>query len=84
MYAGCVSGAIQKESYLDLIKTNGFSNIKLQKEKAIIIPDDILANYLSSEELSAFKSGNTGIFSISVYAQKPVQEAYCKPGGGCC
>ena len=84
MYAGCVSGAIQKESYLDLIKTNGFSNIKLQKEKAIIIPDDILVNYLSAEELSAFKSGNTGIFSISVYAQKPVQEAYCKPGGGCC
>ena len=84
MYAGCVSGAIQKESYLDLIKTNGFSNIKLQKEKAIIIPDDILVNYLSAEELSAFKSENTGIFSISVYAQKPVQEAYCKPGGGCC
>ncbi len=84
MYAGCVSGAIQKESYLDLIKTNGFSNIKLQKEKAIIIPDDILVNYLSAEELSAFKSGNTGIFSISVYAQKPVQGAYCKPGGGCC
>lgn len=84
MYAGCVSGAIQKESYLDLIKTNGFSNIKLQKEKPIIIPDDILVNYLSAEELSAFKSGNTGIFSISVYAQKPVQESYCTPGGGCC
>lgn len=84
MYAGCVSGAIQKESYLDLIKTNGFSNIKLQKEKPIIIPDDILVNYLSAEELSAFKSGNTGIFSISVYAQKPVQEACCTPGGGCC
>lgn len=84
MYAGCVSGAIQKESYLNLIKTNGFSNIKLQKEKAIIIPDDILVNYLSAEELSAFKSGNTGIFSISVYAQKPVQESCCTPGGGCC
>lgn len=84
MYAGCVSGAIQKESYLDLIKTNGFSNIKLQKEKPIIIPDDILVNYLSAKELSAFKSGNTGIFSISVYAQKPGQESTCTPGGGCC
>ena len=47
MYAGCVSGAIQKGNYLDLIKNNGFENIKLQKEKAITIPDDILSNYLN-------------------------------------
>ena len=84
MYAGCVAGAIQKETYLDLIRINGFENIKLQKEKAIVIPDDILANYLNFEEISAFKSGNTGIFSISVFAQKPLQEACCTPGSGCC
>ncbi len=35
MYAGCVSGAIQKETYLELNKTNGFSNITIQKEKPI-------------------------------------------------
>ena len=46
MYAGCVSGAIQKEVYLELIHNNGFENITIQKEKAIVIPDDILANYL--------------------------------------
>ena len=84
MYAGCVAGAIQKETYLDLIRINGFENIKLQKEKAIVIPDDILANYLNFEEISALKSGNTGIFSISVFAQKPLQEACCTPGSGCC
>lgn len=84
MYAGCVSGAIQKETYLELIKINGFSNMKIQKEKAIIIPDDILSNYLSPAEIEAFKSGETGIFSISVYAEKPVQATVCTPGGGCC
>lgn len=84
MYAGCVSGAIQKETYLELIKINGFTDMRIQKEKPIIIPDDILQNYLSAEELSAFKSGNTGIFSISVYAMKPEQVAACVPGGGCC
>ncbi|MEI9957654.1 MAG: hypothetical protein WDM90_15455 [Ferruginibacter sp.] len=52
MYAGCVSGAIQKEMYLELINTNGFKNIKVQKEKAIIIPDDILKNYLNESEMS--------------------------------
>jgi len=84
MYAGCVSGAIQKETYLELININGFTNIRIQKEKPIIIPDDILQNYLAAEELQAFKSGNTGIFSISVYAEKPQQTTACVPGGGCC
>jgi len=80
MYAGCVSGAIQKEVYMELIKSNGFSNISLQKEKAIVIPDDILKNYLSAAELQEFKNGSTGIFSITVYAEKPT--ACCAPG--CC
>ena len=83
MYAGCVSGAIQKETYLELIKINGFTDMRIQKEKPIIIPDDILQNYLSAEELSAFKSGNTGIFSISVYAMKPEQVAACVPRQRC-
>lgn len=85
MYAGCVSGAIQKETYLELIELNGFKNMTIQKEKAIIIPDDILINYLNAEEIEAFKSGKTGIFSISVFAQKPKEEVpACTPGGGCC
>ncbi len=70
MYAGCVSGAIQKAVYLELIHTNGFGNISIQKEKAIVIPDDILKNYLDETGLTNFKTGNTGIFSITVYAEK--------------
>jgi SAM-dependent methyltransferase len=70
MYAGCVSGAIQKEEYLGMIKEAGFSNITLQKEKAIIIPDDILANYLTADEIAEYKASNVGIFSITVYAEK--------------
>jgi len=84
MYAGCVAGAIQKEDYLELINQNGFTNITLQKEKAIIIPDDILVNYLSSDEIENFKSSDLGIISITVFAQKPAQESCCTPGGGCC
>jgi SAM-dependent methyltransferase len=80
MYAGCVSGALQKEVYLEIIKLNQFKNITIQKEKAIIIPDEILAKYLNSEEINAFKNGKTGILSITVYAEK----ANCEPGAGCC
>ena len=84
MYAGCVAGAIQKEAYLELIQTGGFENIVLQKEKSIIIPADILSNYLNEEEIEDFKTGNTGIFSITVYAEKPVEEKDTCCGSGCC
>ena len=84
MYAGCVSGAIQKEVYLELIQSNGFENITIQKEKVITIPDDILKNYLSPEEILSLKMGSSGIFSITVYAEKPITEKKCAPGSGCC
>lgn len=84
MYAGCVSGAIQKEVYLELIHNNGFKNINVQKEKAIIIPDDILSNYLSPAEIQNFKSGNTGIFSVTVFAEKPIEEKAACCGPDCC
>jgi SAM-dependent methyltransferase len=80
MYAGCVSGAIQKEEYLNMMKSNGFSSITLQKEKQIIIPDDILRNSLSEIEMERFKKSDTGIFSITVYAEKA--KACCGPE--CC
>ena len=84
MYAGCVAGAIQKQVYMELIDANGFENVTIQKEKAIVIPDDILKNYLSQDEINSFKTGDTGIFSITVFAQKPINQNKCTPGGGCC
>ena len=90
MYAGCVAGAIQKQEYLELIEANGFQNITVQKDKVIIIPDDILSNYLSAEQIEAFKKSGTGIRSLTVYAEKRppkspeggLEEACCGPE--CC
>lgn len=100
IYAGCVAGAIQKETYLGYIKEAGFENITIQKEKPIEIPEDILSQYLNDEEITEFNSGGTGIYSITVFAQKNGGEesahkkavtmlagesgAYCEPGSGCC
>lgn len=82
MYAGCVASAIQKEEYLNIIKESGFKNIMLQKEKAIIIPDDILRNYLNEEEIETYKNSDTKIFSITVFAEKG--EKCCAPNEQCC
>lgn len=83
MYAGCVAGAIQKDEYLQLIEANGFKNITLQKEKAITIPGDILSNYLSEDQIASFKQSGTGIFSVTVYAEKPLAAKSCC-GPECC
>lgn len=86
LYAGCVSGAIQKQVYLEIIKQAGFKNITLQKDKAIIIPDNILSNYLSAGEIQEYKNGKAKITSITVYAEKPAKDDRncCEPGSGCC
>jgi arsenite methyltransferase len=81
LYSGCVSGAIQKQNYMELIELNGFKNITVQKEKPIVVPDDILINYLSESEMEQFKKSGTGIFSVTVFAEKG-KEVCCAPG--CC
>lgn len=83
MYVGCISGAIQKQVYLDLIASNGFKNITVQKDKPIAIPDDILSQYLTPEQLTIFKQSGTGIRSITVYAEKPTENKSCC-GPECC
>lgn len=85
MYAGCVSGAIQEDEYLSIIEKTGFKNIVVQKERRIIVPDEILSVYLNTTELGEYKAGALGIVSITVYAEKPLEqekEACCAPG--CC
>lgn len=73
MYVGCVSGAILKEEYLRLVREQGFEEISIQKEKSILLPDDILGKYIATTEIEAFKNGKAGIFSITVFGRKPLE-----------
>lgn len=82
MYAGCVASAIDKDEYLNYISQAGFQNMTIQKDKPIIVPDDILKNYLNDEEIAIYKANDTVIRSITVYAEKP--SACCSPNSGCC
>jgi ubiquinone/menaquinone biosynthesis C-methylase UbiE len=71
LYAGCISGAVQKEEYLRIIKEAGFTNIVVQKDRKIDIPNEILAKFLSVDLLREYKKSHVGIFSVTVYAEKP-------------
>ncbi len=71
LYAGCIAGASQKEGYLRIIKEAGFVNIRVQKEQRIEIPDEILAKVLSRKQREELRNNPIGIFSVTVYAEKP-------------
>lgn len=72
MYAGCVSGAQQMADYLKTINKAGFANVTIQKKKEITLPDEILLEYISADELNDARKQGAGIYSITVYADKPL------------
>jgi SAM-dependent methyltransferase len=70
MYAGCVTGALQKEEYLGIVERQGFTNIQIHKERKIEVPDHVLSAYISEEQLNVFNKSGAGIYSITVSAKK--------------
>ncbi len=71
MYAGCVSGALEKADYLERAAGAGFAGIAVQKEKTIQLPDSLLAQYLNAEEIAAYRTSGVGILSVTVTGEKP-------------
>lgn len=80
MYAGCVSGALQKREYLGLIVESGFQEISILKEKRIPIPDDLIAQYLSKEEIAEFNLKGVSVMSLTISAKKPEEASSCCGG----
>ncbi|MDX1903910.1 MAG: arsenite S-adenosylmethyltransferase, partial [Thermonemataceae bacterium] len=76
MHAGCVAGASEKGQYLGIIKKAGFKNIQIKKERLIKLPDELLLKYISQEELEDYKKSGSGIYSITLYAEK-LEEGNC-------
>lgn len=70
MYAGCVSSAIKKEQYLASIVQAGFSFVEIKREKPIIVPFQILRQYMSEEEAVLHMSDPTVIYSITVSGKR--------------
>ena len=70
MFAGCVSGAVQQDEYLDIIGKAGFKNVLIKKSSNINLPDSILKEYLSENEIKEFSNSNIGISSITVVGYK--------------
>lgn len=71
MYAGCIASAIQKDEYLKEIEKADFMDIRIQRTKTVLIPDEVLLEHLDEDTIRKYKSGNVGIYSITVTGRKP-------------
>jgi ubiquinone/menaquinone biosynthesis C-methylase UbiE len=71
MYAGCVSGAIQRDEYLQVIGEAGLVNMQIRQETRVDLSDEILLKYLDQSEIDTYRQTGSGIFSITLYAEKP-------------
>lgn len=70
MYAGCIASAIQRDEYLGEIEKAGFKEIKVERTKTVIIPDDVLEEHLDKSTIAKYKADNVGIYSITVTGVK--------------
>ena len=70
LYAGCVSGALQKEDYLQIIHESGYSQVEVKEELANDVPDGYLRQHVSEEAIESYRGSGAGIFSITVTATK--------------
>ena len=85
LYAGCIAGASEKGQYLGIIKSAGFKNIQIKKERKIDLPDDLLLQYLKPDKLTEFKQSGAGIYSVTIYADKLDEGSCCETtDSGCC
>jgi SAM-dependent methyltransferase len=70
MYVGCIAGALKKQEYLEIIAKTGFTNVQVQKESEVSLPDDVISGYLGKDDIKKFRASGVKVLSVSVYAEK--------------
>jgi SAM-dependent methyltransferase len=75
MYAGCISGALKREEYLDKIRNAGFENISIIKEDPVRLLDYVGSDKVISEVTKNFSeeeidAASNAVISIKISAKK--------------
>ncbi len=70
LYAGCVAGAIPEEEYVDLLRAAGYEGVEVARAKEIDVPDDVLLEAASPEDVAAFRAHGGALLSVTVKGRK--------------
>ena len=71
LYTGCVAGALPLDDYLQIIKHAGFEGLDVVKERRIDLPEGVLEQHLSGDELAALRDANLNLLSVTLRARRP-------------
>ncbi|HAY37388.1 MAG TPA: arsenite S-adenosylmethyltransferase [Bacteroidetes bacterium] len=64
-YAGCVSGAVTREDYLNTLKRVGFFDVQVLKEHEVVLSDADLAGLASPDEIAQFRNSGARVVSLT-------------------
>lgn len=70
LYAGCVSGALQKQDYMKIVEESGFDPVEVKDERVNDVPDEVLLPHVSKETIDKYRASGAGIFSITVVGKR--------------
>jgi arsenite methyltransferase len=71
LYVGCVSGAMAEASYLALLETTGFQDVRVAEARSIPLSDEALAGYMSPADIAAFRTSGIALKSVTVLGTRP-------------
>jgi arsenite methyltransferase len=71
LYVGCVSGAMAEASYLALLETTGFQDVRVAEARSIPLSDEALAGYMSPAHIAAFRTSGIALKSVTVLGTRP-------------
>jgi arsenite methyltransferase len=71
LYVGCVAGAMAERSYLGLLETTGFQDVRIAEARPIPLSDEALAGYMSAADIAAFRASGIALKSVTVLGTKP-------------
>lgn len=70
-YAGCVSGAIPRNDYLEIVRQTGFEDITVASERRIDVPAELISGSLTSQQQEKALGDDLHVMSVTVTARKP-------------
>jgi SAM-dependent methyltransferase len=71
LYVGCVAGAMAERSYLALLETTGFQDVRVAEARSIPLSDEALAGYMGATDIAAFRDSGVVLKSVTVLGTRP-------------
>ena len=72
LFAGCVSGALDRDAYVGLLREAGFDDVRVVEEKVVDVPDDVLEGIVDMEDVRTYRESGGALLSATVVGRKPL------------